>query len=900
MADLQFIFNASSLNSIFPFYIALDENLVIKSFGNSIAKMMPTIEENDLFTHHFTFVRPFKENITPENFKALLHQSVVLTSKGINAVTLRGQFEIQNNTFLFLGSPWFMSLDEVKKKKLEPTDFAFHDSLLDILNVLKNQLNNNDELKNLVETIDEQRKQLKLDKEELNKLSLVASANKNGVVFTHPQGDIFWCNEAFCKLTGFSQEEVTGKSLLEVGRGKLSNKAEIYKMIEAFYKGEAFTVEYIHIKKEKGNFRSKITGQPILDTKGHVQQYFAIIEDVTREKEREEQLLLLSSIAEKNSNPVLISDKEGKIEWVNSSFLELTEFTLDEVLGQKPDVLLHGPETDLKTINYLTEQIRNGLPFYCEIINYTKSKQKYWVRIQGQALHNEYGEITKYFTIQEDISFEKEFNQQLIESENRLNSLITNLQSGILYESENGKVLLVNTKFCSLFEIDADSEVLKGLDCEMIAVGVQDYFKNPSHFLTRVKETLAKKEIVIAEIVELADGRILERTFIPIYRGEKLDGYLWSYEDVTIKKRYRESLEAEREKYSNIIANMNMGLLEVDNDDIIKLANQSFAKMSGYSIEELLGKNASELFLNKQSKSVIEEKIKERIERHASSYEIPIINKDKDEKYWLISGAPNYSVNGEIIGSIGIHLDITEQKKLQLQKEQLLKKLETQNERLNEYAHMVSHDLKSPLRSIHSLISWIKEDNEKQFNEITHRYFELIEDKVEKMDNLIQGILTYSKVDSNKEFNEKINLNEIIQNIISIIHIPENVTITIKKELPTIEIDNFRMQQLFQNLISNAVNYIDKPEGIVEVSYTENDKNYVISIKDNGQGIEAKYQTKIFDLFQSFSNEEKNTGIGLSIVKRIVDYYNGEIWLESSIGIGTTFFIKLPKNHGKS
>lgn len=900
MGDIQFTFTSATLNAIFPFYILIDENLTIKSFGKSIAKMMPDLQEEKLFTDYFTIIRPFKEHVSPKNFITLLDQSVIFTSKGFNTLTLKGQFERQNSSFLFVGSPWFMSLEEVSQKKLERTDFAFHDSLLEILHVLENQEKNNIELKRLIKTIDTQSKQLKIDKEELNKLSLVASANKNGVVFTQPQGEIFWCNEAFENLTGFSKDEITGKSLIEVGRGRLSHKKEIYKMVDAFYKGESFEVEYVHKKKQGGTFQSKITGQPILDSKGHVSQYFAIIEDVTTEKEREDQLILLSSIAEKNSNSVIISDKDGKIEWVNSSFLELTEYNLEDTIGKKLNFLLSGPETNPDTINYLNEQIKNGLPFDCEIINYTKYKEKYWARIQGQALHDEYGKIKKYFSIQEDISLEKEFNQQLIESQNRLNSLIANLQSGILFEDENNKILLVNTKFCSLFEIDAEPDVMKGLDCGMIAEGVKNYFKNPDHFLDRIKETVDKKEIVIAEIVELSDGRIFERTFIPIYRGDQLDGYLWSYEDVTIKKRYRESLEVEREKYSNIIANMNMGLLEVDNNDTIKLVNQSFIEMCGYSEVELIDRKASDLFLTNQSKHLLEEKIIERLEGVHNSYEIPIIIKTGEEKHWLISGAPNYNVNGEIIGSIGIHLDITEQKKLEYQKEQLLKKLEIQNEHLNEYAHIVSHDLKSPLRSIHALIAWIKDDNKNLFNETTVRYFELIEDKVEKMDNLIQGILTYSKVDSNIEFKEKIDLNEIVQNCIKIIHIPENISVTITKELPIFETDRFRMQQLFQNLISNAVNYIEKKEGFVEIAYEENENNYIFSIKDNGQGIDKKYQTKIFELFQSFTEEAKATGIGLYIVKRIVEYYDGAIWLESNLGIGTTFFIKLPKNHGKT
>ena len=898
MPELQFTLKGSTLNSIFPFYLLIDEHLIIKSFGESISKMKPELTAEEPFTKHFTIVRPFKNNIKPQNFKALLNQLVVFTSKGKNIVTLRGQFEPHENGFLFVGSPWFMSMQEVDKSQLTAKDFAHHDPLIDILQVLKNQETTNKELKELIVTTEFQRKKLKDDKEELDKLSLVASANKDGVVFTHPQGEIFWCNESFMNLTGLGQKEIIGKTLTEVGCGKQTNKEEVFKMLEAFYNGSGFEVEYIHLKKKGDPFQAKITGQPIMDDAGFVSQYFAIIEDITFEKEREQQLLLLSSIAEKNTNSVIITNEKGETEWVNSSFLEMTGYSLSELIGKKPGNLLQGPESDPTTIAFLRNQIKNGIPFSCEIINYTKSKEKYWVRIQGQALHNKYGEVIKFFATQEDITFEKEFNQQLIESENRLNSIIANLQSGILLEDEARKIVFVNKKFCELFDIEVEPELMKGFDCNLMADATKDFFAEPDTFLKRISEILEKKDIVIAEEISIADGRIFERSFIPIINGEKYDGHLWNYEDITIKKKHKEILETEREKYSNIIANMNMGLLEVDNSDQIQLANQSFLDMSGYEIKELIGRKASDLFLKNKNKQVMNEKINIRKNNISDSYQMSITTKKGDEKYWLISGAPNYNVNGEITGSIGIHLDITEQKKNELQKEHLLNKLEKQNENLNEYAQMVSHDLKSPLRSIYTLITWIKEDNDKEFNVQTKQYLEMIEDKVEKMDYLIQGILTYSKIDSTKLSNELINLNDIVKNIIRIIDIPPNVSVTIANELPTKKADKFRMQQLFQNLISNAVNYNDKEKGIVTIGCNEDDNNYTFYVADNGPGIDTKYHNKIFKIFESFIEKEKSTGIGLSIVKRIVNNYNGKIWIESELGIGTTFFIKLPKKHG--
>ncbi|MBF4473586.1 PAS domain S-box protein [Flavobacterium sp. HJJ] len=735
----------------------------------------------------------------------------------------------------------------------------------------------------------------KINQEELNKLSLVAKTNKNGIVFTHPDGKIFWCNDAYSKLTGYSNDEIIGKTPVELGSNPLSNKEEIHRMIDAFYEGDTFEVEILHAKKNGDTFWSKTVGQPILNSSKKVIQYFAMIEDITEDKQNEEQLLLLSSIADKNISSVIISDKEGKIEWVNSSFTKMTGYSKEELIGHRPGHLLQGEETNPETINYLKNQIKQGLPFACEILNYTKFKEKYWVRVQGQALHNKQGEVIKFFAIEENISQEKAFNQQLIDSENRLTSLITNLQLGILLEDEDRKVLIANKRFCDLFDFKGEPEQMIGFDFKMGTEENKHFFKNPDAFIDRVEEILRNKENVFSEEIELADGRVYERSFIPIAKDSKKDYHLWSFEDITLKKKYKESLEAEKEKYRNIIANMNMGLLEVDKDDIIQLANQSFCDMTGFSLIDLLGNKASEILIHPEDKKLVTHKSKERVKGKSDSYEVTSINKKGETRYWLISGAPNYNVNGEIIGSIGIHLDITQQKSLELQKEELLKKLEKQNEQLNDYAQIVSHDLKSPLQSIHSLVTWIKEDNEKEFSEQTLQYLTMIEDKVEKMDHLIQGILNYSRVDAIDMITENINLNAEISKIIDIIHIPKHIQVVIKNELPTIKAERFRMQQLFLNIISNAVNYIDKPQGYIEISCEEEKKHYVFVVKDNGPGIAQENQEKIFKIFQSFTSNKKSTGIGLSIVKKIVENYNGKIWIESELTKGTAFFIKLPK-----
>lgn len=233
--------------------------------------------------------------------------------------------------------------------------------------------------------------------------------------------------------------------------------------------------------------------------------------------------------------------------------------------------------------------------------------------------------------------------------------------------------------------------------------------------------------------------------------------------------------------------------------------------------------------------------------------------------------------------------------KINKQREELLYSLEKQNQSLNEYAHVVSHDLKSPLRSIHSLITWIKEENEANFNPTTEEYFTLIQRKVEKMNHLIQGILTYSKIDKIHIVNEEVDLNDLVQNILNMVFVPEHIEIKIANKLPTIKADGFRMQQLFQNLINNAINFNDKPNGLVEIACVEKEGHFVFSIKDNGVGISKKNHEKIFFIFESIAQDDKSSGIGLSIVKRILDNSNEKIWLDSQENKGTTFFFTLHK-----
>ena len=572
------------------------------------------------------------------------------------------------------------------------------------------------------------------------------------------------------------------------------------------------------------------------------------------------------------------------------------ELLLGYTLSDKINLMhLVHPDAQEQAVSGFQELFNQGAvtDFYIKIVIATGAPRL--VHINASIIYNASGEPIAAQGIVRDITKEKAAERRLIDSENRLSALISNLESGVLLEDEHRNIVITNSRFCNFFCIPATPEQLIGQNCENAAEQSKELFQNPEEFVRRINTLTQNKKQVLADELKLIDGRILERDFIPIYEDGVYKGHLWTYRDVTLRRKFRESIEAERQKYSSIIANMNLGLIEVNTNDEILMVNQSFEEMSGYVEKELLGKKGKEVLLTKESQLTLSQENKNRLKGQSNSYEVEAITRKGEKRHWLISGAPNYNLNGQVAGSIGIHLDITEFKNLELQKESLLKKLEKSNDELQEYAHVVSHDLKSPLRSINALVNWIKEDNKDQLAIETQDHLTMIETTLEKMEQLISDVLEYSSIGSSNSVIQQVDLNVVMTDIRALLHCPDHITLSWNQKLPTITADKIKIQQLFQNLMSNAIRYCDKDPGVVTIDFTENALQYTFSVKDNGIGISEEYHHKIFKIFQSLNMHKESTGIGLSIVKKIVDLYKGDIWLESTVGEGTTFFFTIAK-----
>ncbi len=230
---------------------------------------------------------------------------------------------------------------------------------------------------------------------------------------------------------------------------------------------------------------------------------------------------------------------------------------------------------------------------------------------------------------------------------------------------------------------------------------------------------------------------------------------------------------------------------------------------------------------------------------------------------------------------------------------ELLRKLEDKNQELSDFAKVVSHDLKAPLRGINALINWVKEDNYNELNGEGKANIDLVLERVQKMENLIQGILDFSSLDIKKENSQKADIDKIINDIIHFINIPKNIKVIKEMHLPIIKADEYRMKQVFMNLISNAIKFSDKEEGIIRIGASEKENDWEFYVKDNGKGIEEKYFEKVFKIFETLNDRNSASGVGLSIVKKIIEKYGGKISVESKTGEGTTFIFTIKRNKYK-
>lgn len=234
---------------------------------------------------------------------------------------------------------------------------------------------------------------------------------------------------------------------------------------------------------------------------------------------------------------------------------------------------------------------------------------------------------------------------------------------------------------------------------------------------------------------------------------------------------------------------------------------------------------------------------------------------------------------------------INEEKNLS-ELELYVKKLEKRSSELDQFAYITSHDLKSPLRGINNLAEWIEEDMAVTMTDDSKKYFSMLKGRVQRMESLINSILKYSRAGKVSNEKENVNTNHVVNQVLKRINPKENIGVYYDKDLPKIIANYADIDDIFYELISNAIKYNNNPYPIVNITYKVIENNFVFCVADNGPGIAEEFHQKIFTIFQTLETRDKleSVGAGLAIVKKIVEENGGRVWLESKESVGTKFY----------
>ncbi len=345
----------------------------------------------------------------------------------------------------------------------------------------------------------------------------------------------------------------------------------------------------------------------------------------------------------------------------------------------------------------------------------------------------------------------------------------------------------------------------------------------------------------------------------------------------------------------NILKSMADALIVLDREGNIQRVNRVAPEMLGSREDDLLGKPVDSI-IPKYRELHPQEHNPPR-QGTVQNSEAFLLTANRKQVPISLSGSNLYDAEQQVIGTVLLAQDITERKKSE---EAIWKKsceLERINKELDQFAYVVSHDLKAPLRAIANLSQWIEEDLEGSIDDDIREQLTLMRGRVARMEGLINGILEYSRIGRVENEVETVDVQALLEETIDMMPVPDGFTIDISQDMPRVTASRIRLGQVFANLLSNAIKYSHRQDGRVEITVEEMDAFYAFSVSDNGPGIDPEFHEKIFVIFQTLAARDKveSTGVGLTLIKKIIEEQGGAIGVESAEGQGASFRFTWPK-----
>jgi PAS domain S-box-containing protein len=694
----------------------------------------------------------------------------------------------------------------------------------------------------------------------------------------------YWNREAE-RLLDTKRDEVLGKNLWE-----FFSEARLLKFYPEYYRAMTEKIpvhfEEFYLPNESWfdvNIFSSDNGLTV---------YF---KDITEKKKSELEIRKFKQIIENSLDGIAIADSNGQPVYMNSSFSRKLGYDSESIIKLGgPTAVFADKEVASNVFGTLLDgKYWNG---DIELINAKGERVSFYLSA-GPIYDDESKQIAS-FGIHTDITERKTSEGQLKKALFEKESILESIGDAFFTIDAHWIIKYWNKTAEILLNISRESVIGKNLwELFPRAFGLQ--------FFEEYSEALENKETIHFEEYYPVTKQWFEVSAYP-----NLDGISVYFKDVTLRKEWENQIRLSNERFEKVTEATNDAIWDWDIENESVYYGDGFRKLFGYTSINTTSFDFWSQHIEEADKEAVIESLKTIIEETICSvWQIEYrFKKSNGEKAFISDrGIILRDDSGKAYRMVGAMADITLRREYEHSLERLNKTLEIRakelastNADLEQFAYIASHDLQEPLRMVTSFLTQLNRKYESSLDKTAHEYINFAVDGAKRMRQIILDLLEFSRIGKSDEDYEECELNDVIDEVLKLQFrlIEEKKAKVIVPNLPKVRALRTPLIQLFQNLIGNSLKYSkENINPVIEIVYKETDKEHIFSIIDNGIGIDEEYFDKIFILFQRLHkrNEYGGTGIGLAIVKKIVDLLNGKIWLESEVGEGSTFYFTLPR-----